>query len=89
MLNFIFAASIIGGAFILAAAYGGCNLSVVGSFFAITVGAQGFLSASLFLNAMDLCPNFAGVLTGIIGAIACCMGILVPVVVSYLTPNVS
>lgn len=85
----IFTAAVVGGSFIMAAAYGGCDLNVVGTFFTIAVGGQGFLSASLFINVMDLAPNYAGVLSGIIGVFGCCMGILVPNAVSFLTPNVS
>lgn len=73
----------------MAAAYGGCDLNVVGTFFTIAVGAQGFMSSSICLNVMDLCPNYAGMLSGVIGVFACCMGILVPIAVSFLTPNVS
>lgn len=73
----------------MAAAYGGCDLNVVGTFFTFAVGGQGFLAASLFVNAIDLCPNYAGMISGIVGIFGCCMGILVPIAVSFLTPNVS
>lgn len=73
----------------MAAAYGGCDLNVVGAFITIAVGGQGFLSPSLCANEADLCPNYAGILSGINGTLACIIGVLVPIAVSYLTPNVS
>lgn len=85
----ILTASVTAAIFIIAAAYGGCNVNIVGVLFTFAIGGRGFLSASIFLNAMDLCPNYAGILTGVIGSLACCVGALVPVAVSYLTPNVS
>lgn len=84
-----FTACTIGGVFIIAAAYAGCDITIVGAFFTIAVGAQGLNSASLTLNPMDLSPNYAGMLVGIIGTFSCCMGIIVPVMISYLAPNVS
>lgn len=83
------AACAIGGTFIIAAAYAGCDITVVGTFFTIAVGAQGLNSASLTLNPMDLSPNYAGMLVGVIGTFSCCMGIVVPVAISRLAPNVS
>lgn len=69
--------------------YSKCDLILVGIFFTIGVGAQGFMSSSLLVNAMDLCPNYAGTVTGAMGSFGCFMGVLVPLVISFLTPNVS
>lgn len=81
-------AAVIDGSFLIAAVYSKCDLTLVGLFFTIAVGAQGFMSSSLLVNAMDLCPNYAGTLTGAMGTFGCSMGVLVPVVISFLTPNV-
>lgn len=75
--------------FLLAATYSGCDLTLVGLSFTIAVGAQGIIASSLILNPMDLSPNYAGTLSGIMGTFGCVMGIVVPIAVSQLTPNVS
>lgn len=82
-------ASSIDGIFVLAAAYGGCDVTLIGTFFTIAVGGKGLLSSSIYLISVDLSPNYAGLLTGIYKTFSCFMGILVPIVISQLTPNVS
>lgn len=81
-------ASSVDGIFVLAAAYGGCDITLIGTFFTIAVGAKGLLSSSIYLISVDLSPNYAGILTGIYKTFSCFMGILVPLVISRLTPNV-
>lgn len=82
-------ASTINGVFILVAAYAGCDPMLVGASVAVAVGANGLETSSIMINSLDLSPNFAGMITGIIGTIACIMGVAVPIVVSFLTPNIS
>lgn len=66
-----------------------CDLTLVDISFNVAVGAQGIISAGLILNPIDLSPNYAGTLAGIMGTFGCLMGIVVPIIVSQLTPNVS
>lgn len=82
-------ASTVDGIFVFAAAYGGCDVSLIGTFFTVAVGAKGLLTSSIYLISVDLSPNYAGLLTGIYKTFSCFMGILVPLVISQLTPNVS
>lgn len=84
-----FAAAIIDGSFVLAASYAGCDAMMVGLFFVISVGSQGFLATSSLMNPMDLSPNFAGTITGLTNGIGSITGIMVPYVIGVLTPNVS
>lgn len=86
---FVFLAAIIDGTFVMAAAYGGCDAMLIGLFFVISVGAQGFLASSSLANPMDLSPNFAGTITGFTNGIGSVTGILVPWIIGLLTPNVS
>lgn len=81
-------ASAIDGTFIIAASYAGCNAMLVGLFFTIAVGAQGFHTASTMINPMDLSPNYAGTITGIANGISSCTGIIVPSIIGILTPKV-
>lgn len=82
-------ASAINGSFVLGAAYAGCDPLMVGTLFAIAVGADGLEPSSIMINPLDLSPNFSGMICGITGSISCIMGIAVPVVISFLTPHVS
>lgn len=41
------------------------------------------------INALDLSPNYAGILMGIGGAVTSITGILVPYMVGVVTPHVS
>lgn len=82
-------ASVVDGSFVIAAAYAGCDAMLVGAFFALAVGAQGLQTSSIMVNPLDLSPNYSGMITGITGAISCCMGVLVPVIIGILAPNVS
>lgn len=85
----VFSAAVIVAVFVLAATYSGCDLTLVGISFIVAVGALGIISASLILNPMDLSTNYAGTLSGIMGTFGCLMGVVVPIAVSQMTPNVS
>lgn len=87
-LSTIFSAAVLVSVFVLAATYSGCDLTMVGISFIVAVGALGIISASLILNPMDLTSNYAGTLSGIMGTFGCLMGIVVPIAVSQMTPNV-
>lgn len=72
----------------LAAAYAGCNTLIVGLFFALSVGAQGIQTSCLLINPIDISPNYAATLTGLISGTGALMGLFVPVIIGFLTPNV-
>lgn len=84
----ILLASGIDGCFIIMASYAGCNAMLVGLFFTISVGAEGFLTSSMLVNPMDLSPNYSGTITGMGNGIGSLMGIAVPSIIGLLTPNV-
>lgn len=75
--------------FLLVAMYSGCDLVLIGASFTIAVGAMGALAASLLINPMDLSPNYAGTIFGVLGTFSDFMGVIAPNTASYLTPNVS
>lgn len=72
----------------IAAAYSGCNALLVGIFFAISVGATGLQTSSLWINAIDLSPNYSGTLCGFSSTFSSLAGTLGPMLVGFLTPNV-
>lgn len=89
-LNFIFSfqASVIPAVFLLCASYAGCDEMLVVTFFIISVGARGFLAAGLYVNPMDLSPNYAGALISLANGIGALTGVLAPYIVGVLTPHV-
>lgn len=88
MLVLPITASSIEGSFILAAAYGGCDPMLIGAYFTIAVGSQGLQTAGDMVNPMDLSPNYSGTITALSSGAGCIMGVLVPVLIGLLTPNV-
>lgn len=84
-----FTASAIEGSFVLAASYAGCDPMVVGLFLTTAVGAQGMQTSGEYINAVDLSPNYSGTLFGLFNTLTCVFGVLVPVFIGLLTPNVS
>ena len=86
---FFLIASIFSGVFLIVASYAGCNEFLVVLSFAISVGALGAMLVSGCVNPMDLSPNYAGALTGLINGSGAISGILAPYVVGLMTPNVS
>lgn len=80
-------ASVFTGIFIVAASYGECDKFYVVVYFTISVAFQGVPGVAI--NALDLSPNYAGILMGIGGTVTSLTGILVPYIVGVATPNVS
>ncbi|XP_075225304.1 putative inorganic phosphate cotransporter [Lycorma delicatula] len=71
---------------ILGASYGGCNRMFVVSMFTIGMGTMGFFYPSLAVNPLDLSPNYAGELMGIIGY-GTAVGVISPYLVGVLAPD--
>lgn len=71
----------------IAASYSGCNEMMAVLFFAFSSGFAGF-SQSL-VNNIDLSPNYAPTISSIVNTCGSLMGILAPLAVGLLTPNVS
>lgn len=62
----------------MAAAYAGCDATMVGLFFIVSAGAQGLLPVSTFMVPMDLSPNYAGTITAIANGIGSTTGVFEP-----------
>lgn len=88
VIPFRYLATLVDAGFVLAAAYAGCNALIVGVFFALSVGAQGVQTSCLLINPIDISPNYAATVTGFISGMGSSMGLLVPVMISFITPNV-
>lgn len=72
--------------FILAS-YSGCNRLNAILFFSFASGFAGLDNSRI--NNMDLSPNYAPTIISIVNSCGSAMGILAPLIVGLLTPNVS
>lgn len=71
----------------MAASYAECDTFYVVAYFTISVAFQGLPGVTI--NALDLSPNYAGILMGIGCTFTSLTGVLVPYIVGVATPNVS
>lgn len=60
--------------FIVIASYSGCDKVLAVVFFTIAMGFMGGYYSGMKVNALDLSPNYAGVLMAITNGIAACSG---------------
>lgn len=74
---------------LMAAAYAGCDASLVGIYFIVSNGAQGLLAVSTFIVPMDLSPNYAGTIMAVTNGIGSMVAIMEPMIFGALAPNVS
>lgn len=70
---------------IVVAAYAGCNRAIVISIFALALAVQGATVPSIIINALDLSPNYAGVLMAFTNGIGALAGVLAPYLTGILT----
>lgn len=73
----------------IAASYAGCNALLVGCMLAIAVASQGVQISIIMINSIDLSPNFAATIAAVTTSMSASNGLIVPVIVGFLTPNVS
>lgn len=60
--------------FIVVASYAGCDKVSAVAFFTVAMGFMGAYYSGMKVNALDLSPNYAGVLMAITNGIAACSG---------------
>ncbi|KAK9881230.1 hypothetical protein WA026_015344 [Henosepilachna vigintioctopunctata] len=73
--------------FIIGASYSGCNRIAAICMFTIGMGFMGTYYCGMKVNGLDLCPNFAGTLMGVVNGIGAITGILSPYVAGAVTKN--
>lgn len=69
------------------ASFSGCDRLRAILFFSFASGFAGLDNSRI--NNMDLSPNYAPTIIAIVNSIGSIMGILAPIIVGVLTPNVS
>lgn len=73
---------------IIAVSYSGCDKVWTVAGFTIGMTLMGTYVSSLQVNPLDLSPNYAGMLTAIVGTIGSLFGIVAPKIVDVMLPNV-
>jgi MFS family permease len=73
------------GFFVLGLAYSGCNLIAAVVFFTLSVAIHGGVSTAYLASIVDIAPNFAGVVFGVVCTISVPTGYISTVVVGYFT----
>ncbi|KRY09857.1 Sialin [Trichinella patagoniensis] len=65
--------------------YVGCNSAAAVALLAMSVGFSGLCGGGFFVNYLDLCPQYTGIVFGISNTLATVPGILGPNITGYLT----
>ncbi|CAI6346107.1 unnamed protein product [Macrosiphum euphorbiae] len=79
--------NILQGLFILGLCYSGCNSVVAIIMLFCATAVSGAASSGPLASVVDIAPNYAGVILGIIGTVSMCSGFISPIIVGYLTFN--
>ncbi|XP_034245145.1 putative inorganic phosphate cotransporter [Thrips palmi] len=75
------------GVGMLAAAYVGCDRVVVVTLFCIGMAMMGPFYCSLKVNALDIAPNYSGLVMSIVNGLGAVSGIVSPDIVGLLIPD--
>lgn len=75
--------------FIVFASYAGCDKAHVIFWFILALGFMGNYYCSLKIHSLDLSPNYAGSISAIVNGAGSITGIVAPVFVGMMIPNVS
>ncbi|KRY73799.1 Sialin, partial [Trichinella pseudospiralis] len=65
--------------------YVGCNSAAAVALLAMSVGFSGLCGGGFFVNYLDLCPQYTGIVFGISNTLATIPGIVGPNITGYLT----
>lgn len=75
--------------FIILASYAGCNRIAVVAMFTLGMGFMGTFYSGIKANAIDLAPNYAGVIMAVANGMGGLTGVVGPYIVGLLTEHVS
>lgn len=76
---------IVNGIFVVGLAYAGCNEILACVFIILATACHGAVSSGPLASIIDISPNYAGVLLGIVNTFCVVPGFISPIIVSYLT----
>jgi hypothetical protein len=75
--------------FLVAIGYCGCGQdTLVIILLCASIGISGFQYAGFVVNYLDICPQLAGFVLGIGNTLSCLAGLVSPILMGWLTPNV-
>ncbi|VVC32475.1 Hypothetical protein CINCED_3A020713 [Cinara cedri] len=77
--------NILQGLFIMGLCFSGCNSIIAVIMLVCATAVNGAVSSGALAAVVDLTPNYAGVIQGIIGTVCVCSGFISPLVVGFLT----
>lgn len=77
------------GAGLLAASYAGCDRPLVIGLFCVGMACMGPFYSSMKVNALDISPNYSGLVMSIVNGLGAVSGIFSPYIVGLLIPDVS
>ncbi|KAE9524732.1 hypothetical protein AGLY_014782, partial [Aphis glycines] len=77
--------NILQGFFILGLCYSGCNSLVAVIMLFSATAVNGAVSSGALAAVVDIAPNYAGVILGIVGTVSATSGFISPLIVGYLT----
>ncbi|CAH0546865.1 unnamed protein product [Brassicogethes aeneus] len=75
------------GLFMMGLAHSGCNYSMAIVFVTTAIAIHGAVSTGPLANIVDISPNYASVILGIVNAAVAVTGFMTPIVAGYLTHN--
>lgn len=85
----LFSASMGPAVFIILASYAGCRKALTVVCFTFAMGLMGFFFVGLKINILDLSPNHAGAIMGVVNGLGSLAGAAAPTLVGFLTEDVT
>lgn len=79
--------SCLGTAVFVLTTYVGCDRTLVITLLVVATALFGCLNFSTLVNALDLAPNYAGAIHGVIFGLCICVSFMSPYVAGWLTPD--
>ncbi|KAI5091729.1 sialin isoform X1, partial [Silurus meridionalis] len=84
---FTFAGLILPAGLLVAVGFAGCSGVLAVTFLTLSTTLGGFSAAGVFINQLDIAPQYAGILLGITNTFGTLPGVAAPMAVGYLTNN--
>ncbi|XP_018323712.1 sialin [Agrilus planipennis] len=75
------------GIFLVMASYAGCDRLLAVAYFTIGMGTMGFYYCGIRVNALDLSPNYAGIVMAFVNGVGAVSGMITPYLIGALTTN--
>lgn len=86
---YMFSGTIGPGLGVMCASFVGCDKFAATFCFTLGMALMGFCYPSIRINALDLSPNYSASIMALVNGLGCLSGMTSPILVGYLTPNVS